>query len=169
MKKNLISVIILALCLVNLVLNCLIVFVCMPSAQKTNNLITDIASVLKLELTGSDTVQIPLEQIATMESADTIMANLPDDAAGGKHYAMLKYIISMDNKADDYAKLSSLLGSSMGLVDDTVRSTISQYSYEQLNSAEGQTKVKKEILRKLQQQFNTETIYGVDFKEFTLQ
>ncbi len=169
MKKNLISVIILALCLVNLVLNCLIVFVCMPSAQKTNNLITDIASVLKLELTGSDAVQIPLEQIATFEPENTIMANLPDDANGGKHYAMVKYIISMDNKADDYANLSALLGNSAGLVDDTVRGTITQYTYEQLSPYEGQTKVKKEILRKLQQQFNTETIYGVDFKEFTLQ
>lgn len=41
MKKNLITVIILALCVVNLILNILLVFVCMPSAKKTNNLISE--------------------------------------------------------------------------------------------------------------------------------
>ena len=36
MRKNLISVIILALCIVNLILNALMVFVFVPSAKKTD-------------------------------------------------------------------------------------------------------------------------------------
>ena len=50
MKKNLITVLIFALCLINLVFNILLVFVFMPSATKTNKLITEIAAVLDLEL-----------------------------------------------------------------------------------------------------------------------
>ena len=43
MKKNLITVVILAISIINLVFNILLVFVFMPSTSKTNKLITDIA------------------------------------------------------------------------------------------------------------------------------
>ena len=47
MKKNLITVVILAISIINLVFNILLVFVFMPSTSKTNKLITDIAEVLE--------------------------------------------------------------------------------------------------------------------------
>ena len=50
MKKNLITVVILAISIINLVFNILLVFVFMPSTSKTNKLITDIAEVLDIEM-----------------------------------------------------------------------------------------------------------------------
>ena len=53
MKKNLISIIILALLIVNIVLTSIMMFSVMGSSKKTTALVNDIASVLDLELKGS--------------------------------------------------------------------------------------------------------------------
>ena len=52
MKKNLLSVVILALLVVNLILTGIMMFSCVSANKKTAALVNDIASVLDLELTG---------------------------------------------------------------------------------------------------------------------
>ena len=52
MKKNIFSVIITALTVINVVLTAVMFFVMLPTFQKTNTLITQVASVLNLELDG---------------------------------------------------------------------------------------------------------------------
>ncbi|MDD6071773.1 MAG: flagellar basal body-associated protein FliL, partial [Clostridiales bacterium] len=102
MKKNLITVIILALCVVNLILNIIIVFVCMPSAKKTNNLITEIASVLNLELEGNYAEPtVSLENMATY-SVEAQVVNLKDDGSGEKHYIQVGLTLGLDNSSKDY-------------------------------------------------------------------
>ena len=56
MKKNLISVLILALLVVNLVLTSIMMFSTMSSVKKTSALVTSIASVLNIELGGESEV-----------------------------------------------------------------------------------------------------------------
>ena len=53
MKKSVVSIIILALCVANLVLSALLIFTFVPQAKKTDKLVTEICSVLKLELDSS--------------------------------------------------------------------------------------------------------------------
>ena len=52
MKKNIFSVIITVLTVVNVVLTAIMFFIMVPTFNKTNNLITQVASVLNLELDG---------------------------------------------------------------------------------------------------------------------
>ena len=54
MKKNILSVIIAALTVINVILTAIMFFVMLPTFQKTNNLITQVASVLNLELDQGD-------------------------------------------------------------------------------------------------------------------
>ena len=53
MKKNIVSIVILALSVANLVLSALLIFTFMPQAKKTDKLVTEICSVLKIELDSS--------------------------------------------------------------------------------------------------------------------
>ena len=55
MKKNIFSVIITALTVVNVVLTAILFFVMMPTFNKTNKLITQVASILDLEIYNGDT------------------------------------------------------------------------------------------------------------------
>jgi flagellar FliL protein len=169
MKKNLITVIILALCVVNLILNIIIVFVCMPSAKKTNNLITEIASVMNLELESGDAAPtVSLENMATY-SVDAQVVNLKDDGSGDKHYVQVGLTLGLDSSSDDYAALSTALTDASGVVFDEARNIIQTYTYDEINDQATQEKIKAEILENLQKKYATTCIYSVSFSKFTTQ
>lgn len=66
MKKNLISVLILALCFANLVLTALLIFTIIPETKKANNLIDQVCQAISLDLnSGAATSgsQLPQDQI----------------------------------------------------------------------------------------------------------
>ena len=175
MKKNLITVIILALCVVNLILNVMLVFVCMPSAKKTNNLITEIASVLNLELEskGEDQPKVALKDMQTYDVVAQVV-NLKDSSdatADGEeaesHYVQLGLTLGLDGSSKDYDDLNAVL--SAGSVFDVARNIIQNYTFEEIKSQEVQNDIKKQILEGLQEKYGTQCIYSVSFSKFTVQ
>lgn len=168
MKKNLITVIILALCIVNLILNVVIVFVCMPSAKKTNNLITQIASVLNLELSSDEQPAVKLEDIGTY-NVEAQVVNLKDDDSGDKHYVQVGLTLELDMSSDDYETLNTVLQGAEGPVFDEVRNVIQEYTYDEVTDSATQEKIKKQILTNLQKKYATQCIYRVSFSKFTTQ
>ena len=92
MKKNILSVIIAALTVINVILTAIMFFVMLPTFQKTNNLITQVASVLNLELDQGDSegsqdyTLKDLEQYSVaFESQQTLNLVAGDDVK--MHYA----------------------------------------------------------------------------------
>lgn len=169
MKKNLITVIILALCVVNLILNVMLVFVCMPSAKKTNNLITEIASVLNLELESDDGApSVALENMATYD-VEAQVVNLKDDGSGEQHFVQMGLTLGLDNASEDYEDLNTVLGAASGPVFDEARNIVQNYTYEEAKNQETQEKIKKQILDALQKKYGTQCIYSVSFSKFILQ
>lgn len=169
MKRNLITVIILALCVVNLILNVMLVFVCMPSAQKTNNLITQIAAVLNLELSSKDDQPVvDLENIGTF-SVEAQVVNLKDDGSGKSHYVQVGLTLELDKSSKDYESLIAVLQGAEGPVFDEARNIIQGYTYEEVTNQETQEKIKKQVLSNLQKKYATQCIYRVSFSKFTTQ
>ena len=169
MKKNLITVIILALCIVNLILNIMLVFVCMPSAQKTNNLITQIAAVLNLELESGDAQpNVALEDIGTY-NVEAQVINLKDDGSGENHYVQVGLTLELDMSSKDYESLNTVLQGAQGPVFDEARNVIQGYTYAEVTDQATQEKIKKQILDSLQKKYATQCIYRVSFSKFTTQ
>ncbi|MGN0435294.1 MAG: flagellar basal body-associated FliL family protein [Wujia sp.] len=171
MKKNLITVIILALCLINLVFNILLVFVYMPSASKTNKLITDIAAVLDLEIESQSNGEnnFDVGDLAHFELPQTNPINLAADGTDTKHVIQYGLTIDLDSKAKDYDKISANLENSTALIYDMVRNIIGQYTYNQVIDVKIQKEIKDEILLALRETFNTECIYSVSFYNWVAQ
>lgn len=169
MKKNLITVIILALCVVNLILNVMLVFVCMPSAKKTNNLITEIASILSLELESNDgQPKVDLANIANF-NIEAQVVNLKDDGSDKSHYVQLGLTLELDKSSEDYEQLNTVLGEAQGPVFDEARNVIQNYTYNEVSDQEVQAKIKQQILDSLQKKYATKCIYNVSFSKFTIQ
>lgn len=168
MKKNLITVIILALCIVNLILNIMLVFVCMPSAKKTNNLITEIASVLNLELESNDdgVPDVALENMGTY-NVEAQVVNLKDDGSGTTHYVQMGITLGLDKSTKDYETLNTVLTEASGAVFDEARNVVQGYTYGEVTDKQIQEQIKKEILEALQKKYSTECIYSVSFSKFT--
>ena len=78
MKKNIFSVIITALTVINVVLTAVMFFVMLPTFQKTNTLITQVASVLNLELDG-DAAADPDANYSFQDDYDDISKMLTED------------------------------------------------------------------------------------------
>lgn len=170
MRKNLISVIILALCIVNLILNALMVFVFVPSMKKTDNLVTEIAAILDLELDKQEdetgVANIEIENVENYSLSETTTINLKSDGTDENHYAVIGIAISMDGSSKDYKALSETLVNTESWVFDVTRSVVQEYTYAEINDAEIQAIVKQKIVEGLQEKYQTDCIYDVTFSSF---
>ena len=170
MKKNLITVVILALCLVNLVFNILLVFTFMPSAQKTNKLIDDIAKILELELENQVESSFDVANLDMFQLEQGNPVNLAPDASG--KMAVLQYglTINMDKTAPDYEKLAANIPLSTSLIYDAARNVFGKYTYAQVIDNNMQGKIKEELLESLRQTFGTANgIYSISFYNWVAQ
>ncbi|MDO4166463.1 MAG: flagellar basal body-associated FliL family protein [Eubacteriales bacterium] len=172
MKKNIFSVIITALTVINVVLTAIMFFVMLPTFQKTNNLITQVASVLNLELdadgdAGSDEDYSlkDLESVAVaFEEQQTL--NLKMGGDGESHYAMLNgYTLSVYKKADDYKSVSKILQNNQAEITDIIRSVIQSHTAEDIS----QDEIQKEALEQIQKHLDSKAVKKVILDNFMFQ
>lgn len=171
MRKNLISVIILAICIVNLVLNALLVFVFVPAIKKTDNLVTEIAAILNLELEKNESASSgpDIKDVMTYNLSETTTINLKNDGTQTSSYAVIGISISMDGSSKDYSELSAKLTDTESWIFDVTRSVVQEYTYDEINDAQMQTRIKQEITAGLQERYQTDCIYDVTFSQFNTQ
>ena len=106
MKKNLLTVIILALVLVNLILTAVLAFSVIPQTKKSNELIDQVCAAINIELEGGqnkDSSAVPIEEIAVYNITDNFTVNLADNCDGKKHYAVLSVGLSVNKPSESYA------------------------------------------------------------------
>lgn len=91
MKKNLMTVVVLALVLVNLILTAILTITILPETKKANELITQVCSAIDLELkSGSVTssiTNVPIDQVVThdVNGGESMTVNLKESADGKEH------------------------------------------------------------------------------------
>jgi flagellar FliL protein len=164
MKKNILTVIILALCLINLILTATIVFVVVPTSQRTDQLITQVASVIELELKG-DTETYDLTSAETYKLDETKQMNLASNGDGKSHLAIIDYItVYVNPKSEKYKSLNGDLtaGTYDSVILDKVESVVSSYTFDTIG--ENREQMKDEILAELKKVFGTsDFIVGISF------
>lgn len=175
MKRNTLNIIILTLAVINLVLNILIIFSVIPTANKTNNLISKISAIIDLEIEpikgAADEKALTIDQIDTrnITSADgktSFAVTVPGDD-GKQHYVVLSAAVSLDKTSKDYAKLSESFDNAMSLMASKVDMVISSYTYETALAQKEEMRVK--ILNEIKTLFNSDMIYDVSFTSFNVQ
>lgn len=167
MKKNLISVIILALLIVNIVLTAIMMFSVVGASRKTAALVDNIATATNLEL-SSDTegaATVSMADTETYSFAETMTIPLKKTEGDEKdHYCVVSVTLSIDTKAEGYKEYGSAekLSAMEGLMKDQINSVFAQYTMEEVR--DNQETVKEEILERLQTMFDsTRFIYNVSF------
>ena len=164
MKKNLMSVVILALVLVNLILTAILTITVLPETKKANELITKVCSAIDLDLeSGSATsnANIPIDQIEVYNIDDEQTINLKQDGDGKDHFAMITVSISMDTKNSDYKDLKPQVEEKVNLIKGDINNIVSQYTIDEIKN--NQSAVQDEILKDLQKMFGSDFIVAVGF------
>ena len=172
MKKNLISVIILALLVVNLVLTAVMMFSVMSVNQKTSRLVGDIASALALDFSDpaaeQEAVEVPIADIETYRFADQLNITLKDTGDGITHYFITGVSFSMNSKDKGYKKYGEKMEEQADLLKSCVYNVISNYALEDLR-ADNNEAAAQEILKQIQEMYDSEFIFKVNFIDFMYQ
>ncbi|MGN0291697.1 MAG: flagellar basal body-associated FliL family protein [Lachnospiraceae bacterium] len=170
MKKNLMSVLILALVLVNTILTAILAIAVVPSVKKTNQLVDSVASAVKLELNsenGTKASSVPMDQLATYDIEDEMTINLKPGEDGKDHYVVLKASISMDTKNKGYKNYGESISEKASIIKNEINSVVSSHTYEEFR--DDQQGVQDEILKNLQTLYDSDFIVSVGFSSVTCQ
>lgn len=172
MKKNLMSVVILALLVVNLILTGIMMFSCVSANKKTAALVNDIASVLDLELTGGGS---NTEEVAAVSVADTEIYNIADAMTvalrpsedGKEHYCMCEVSFSMNKTHEDYETMSPMVAAQESKIRSIIIGVIGGYTKEEAQA--NQKAIEDAILEQVQQMFGSNFIYEAYFRDVKFQ
>lgn len=170
MKKNLISVLILALVLANLILTGILAFTIIPQTKKSNELIDKVCNAIHLELESGESISVPIENIYVHNLVDEFTCNLKKGDDGKDHFALFKVGFSLNTESEEYDEGAGIeiLTSKETIIRDRVNSIVSKFTIDEFN-ADGNYAVKQEILKEMQSLFGAEFIVGVSFSSVNAQ
>ena len=170
MKKNLISIIILALLVVNIILTAVMMFSVVPANNKTIALVTDIASAMELELSDPNLAaatadkQVSVEDTVTYDIEDQMTISLRKGEDGKDHYAIVSVSLCMDTKNEDYEKYGADIASAEAMIKNEINDAIGSLTYEEaqvMTTAE----IQEAVLTKIQAMYGSAFIYKVVFRD----
>jgi len=174
MKKNLLSKIILALLIVNLVLTAIVMFSTVSANKKTVALVNDIAEVLDLELAanagGEDSEAASAVSIADTEVyniADAMTIALRPSADGKEHYCMCEVSFSINKTDPDYEEMNAMIAGQESKIRSIIISVIGQYTKEDAQA--NQSAIENDILTQVQQMFGSKFIFEAYFRDIKFQ
>lgn len=167
MKKNLLSIIILALLIVNIVLTAIMMFSVTGTSKKTAALVNDIASILDLELEAhkseeaGEVVEVAMENTKVYDLSEQLTIPCKKGEDGKDHFYITSVSLSMNMKDKGYKKYGETISERESIIESEIFEVFSNYTLDEvLADTEG---IKAEILERVQKMFDSEFIYKVSF------
>ena len=168
MKKNMISILILALLIVNIVLTAIMMFSVTGTAKKTSALIDDISAAINLDLknqsatsTGPVKADVSIENTEVFAIGEEMTIPLAKGADGQAHYYLVAVSLSLNTKHEDYKKLQPTVATQVDLIKGEIISVISSHTLEEVE--QDSDAVRMEILQRIQTLFDSQFIFNVTF------
>lgn len=168
MKKNILSIIIIALLIVDIVLTGIMMISMLGTNKKTADLVSDIAAVLSLELDMDGEKEIPMSQQEIWVIEETMTIHLQSEAikdaegnvTGNKdHYIAFNISFVMDKEGEGYKDYGANIANYASVVKDAITKTVSKHTIEDCRN-DFET-IREEILEDVCDLFDKEFIYKV--------
>jgi flagellar FliL protein len=167
MKKNLLSILILALLIVNLALTVITMMSVTGTNKKTAALVDTIATVLNLELVTDE--EDPASEISL---ADTVIYNIADSMTipikpgddGKQVYMVCNIALSLNTKDEDYKQYSA---ETIGTYEPYIKQAIEgvAINYDQAYITSNRDEFKKEVLSAVQQWLGSKVVYDISISD----
>lgn len=161
MKKNLLTVLILALLLVNLVLTGIIAFSVISTNKKTAELIGNIATVLNFELSTpgeEEKVEVSLADTEVKDLSGAMTIPLANDGSGKQSYIVFEVVLSINKKHPDYKTYGETMSERESLIKDAITSVVSKKTEAECMDLD---LLKEDILKAIQTLFDSDFIYSI--------
>lgn len=173
MKKNLLTIIILALVILNMVLSTIIVFTMVPTTMRTNKLIAKVASNIDLEIEplkeNSDSSDIKIEDIEIYHVNDEpLIINLKkSDSDRENHYLSVEVALSINKKSSDYKVLGAKIADYETYITEIITEEFSKYTID--NVVDNKEQIKASILENIRLKFDSDLVINVSLGKFIVE
>lgn len=168
MKKNILTIIILAITLINTILTAVLIFAIVPTANRTTQLVAKVASIVDLELESPD------EQQAELSVSDISIQNLKDKLTinlkstdNESHFALLNVSLSLNTKHEDFTTLQPKIEENENAIEEIVTEEFGKYTKSEVN--DNKNAIKEQVLIRVQELFQSDFIINVSFGNLILQ
>ncbi len=169
MRKNILTIIIMAITLINTVLLALLIFTIVPAANKTSRLMDKIASIVDLELESpeAENKEFAVSDLATYTMEEKLTINLKKTADGKDHYAVMNVSLAMNSKHKDYDTLNLKIADNENTIKEIVQEEFAKYTIDEVNSKK--TEIKDQVIARVQELMQSDFIVNVSFGSLVFQ
>ena len=178
MKKNLLSIIILFLLIVNISLTSVMMFSLVLPNQRALALMTDVATVLRLELPAAGALgggefiapDVPIGNVATYDVAGGEAMTIPlrlGPEEDRTRYIIVRASLSMDSKNKAYSKAgnSGDLSSVDTMIQDVIIRAFGNYTADEVRDPYILDRIRTDIILGLHAMYNSDFIFSVQFRD----
>jgi len=140
------------------------------ASQKTAKLVTDIAKVLQLEITDGTIASpesVPIENVEVYPIEEQLTIPLKTGEDGQAHFCLVSVSLSMNTKSDGYKEYSSTLESKESLITAKIYDIIGSYTLEEAQA--NKELMSQDILKEVQQMYDSDFIFQVSFSNIIFQ
>ena len=163
MKKNLLSIVILSLLVVNIVMTAVMLFSVVSTNKRTAEIVTDIAGVLSLELdteAGGQTGMPSPEESEFYTIPEMTITTRRAEGAEKDQYCIIDITLAINKTHEKYATYGGeAMKNYEKLIQSEVIAVIGQYTADEIKLM--QSDICAEILRKVQARIGSDVIYDI--------
>lgn len=173
MKKNLLSVLILVLLIVNIALSAVMMISVTGTNKKTADLITSIATVLQIDLYSpggipvtevslADTVTYQVDNGTALTLALKLENTINEDGSvkmGNQQYIVFGISLLMNSKHDDYKQYGENIADYNSMIKDAIGSAVLDFTQAECRA--DFDAFRDAILRRIQSLFDSDFIYRI--------
>ncbi|MGB4658476.1 MAG: flagellar basal body-associated FliL family protein [Mobilitalea sp.] len=167
MKKNMLTIVILALSVINIILSAVIIFAIVPTANKTTQLVDKIASIVDLEMESEAPSEPAVADLKIHTIPDKLTINLADSGDGISHYAILTVSISVDSKNADAVTVEPVIETNANEIKEIVTEEFAKYTMADVTANKDQ--IKEQVLVRIQEYFKSDCITNISFGNILMQ
>ena len=168
MKRNMLSILILALLIVNIVLTAVMMFSVVGASKKTTALIDDIAAAINLDLEnqaataeGPIIPDVPIDKTAIHAISEEMTIPLAKGPDGMDHYFLVAVSLSMNMDHKDYKSMSATVAEKEDLIKGEIINVVTSHTLEEVR--EDRDGIRMEILSRIQTLSDSDFIFNVTF------
>ena len=177
MKKNLLTIIILAFQVVQVAMLGLLLFSVMSTNSKTAKIVADIADAVELEQSGGnaggastvETLALADQETYVIAGEDKLMVPLRIGQDGNQHYLQAEVQLLVNKTHEDYEKYGTAaqLDAFKSRIKTVVTDTLQNYTIDQAQDVALRPEIANAVMKALQNLYEgSEFIYKVEFSSF---
>lgn len=170
MKKNMLTIVVIALCFINVVLSAVMVFTVIPTANRTNELVSQVMGIIDLELESPEAKEeVSMTDLEGIAFTKILTINLKSVEGQKKDpFAVIDgATVYLNKKGEGYSSLKESLANYEATISEIITNTFSKYTKDEVQN--NRDSIKDEVLKALQDRFATTTIADVSFENLRVQ